>query len=166
MSSKVRVPPVRDVTSHLVKRPKPRDPRFEDYATLDKPKASHYSFVTKLREQEIENYRKLLKRDDLDEEQKKEIQRRMSKLITVQTMKKRAVEEAQIRKELEEQESKLIEQGKKPYYYSKGKIKQLVAKKRFLEMKEKGSLEKYLKRKKRKLESKDAKMILTTRAKK
>jgi ribosomal RNA-processing protein 36 len=167
MSSKVKIPKIVDVTKHLQKKKQiARDPRFDNLSGADLSNESvkrslskSYAFVKEMRKEEIEEYKTMLKDPSLNEEERRNIQRQLTRLIT--KVKKDEHDELvkQVRDEFYKNEKRLVEEkGKKPYFLKDSELKKLVAKRK-RETLSGSKLDKYMKRKSKKQKSKQHGMM-------
>ena len=173
MSSKVFVPRVANVTKqYRVKKQVSRDPRFDSLSagsvvekSSQKSLEKKYSFLRDMQRGEVDNYKQMLKDKDLDRDQKREIQQKMSKIET--RLKNYDHEQLMenVKEEYYKKEKELVaEKGKKPYFLKDADLKHLVNKRKRESMSG-AKLEKFEKKKRLKTKSKQHNLMPTTRRK-
>jgi len=115
-----------------------------------------------MQQQEIEEYKSALKNRDLDYNVKRDIQRKMTRLIS----KSKGFEHDQlidkVKHDFYENEKKLVaETGKKPYFLKDSELKQLVLKRKRDEMTG-AQRDKHIQRQRKKQKSRQHTMMPTT----
>ncbi|XP_008549114.1 ribosomal RNA processing protein 36 homolog [Microplitis demolitor] len=158
VSAKKKVSRLMNVIS--VKKPTARDPRFDRLCGEFNEKAfkNSYSFVTKLKENDIKALKKELKSSQDPEEIKKIkylIQRLENQLREEARKQKREESQQAEKKEIVE----AIKKGEKPQFKKKSEKKIIDLVSQYEELKNSGKLKKHIQRLKKKRASKDRKKL-------
>uniref|UniRef100_A0A6B2LAH0 rRNA biogenesis protein RRP36 n=1 Tax=Arcella intermedia TaxID=1963864 RepID=A0A6B2LAH0_9EUKA len=137
-----------------------RDPRFDslsgDYHE-DLFKKS-YQFLYDLQEDEMATLRaQIAKEKNL--EQKEKLQRGLGIMEDRKRAEKIKERRRNIIKEHRKEEMAKVAMGKTPYYLKKSDVKDIELKARFKELQDKGQLDNYLKKKRKRIESKEKKKL-------
>lgn len=158
MSSKKKVPRLRQVIP--VKKRVSRDPRFDELSgTFNQEKFDEaYSFLDDIKANEKEQLkRELRKTKQLD--RKHQLQSLLKRMEQQEAAKKSADAKREAERQRKKAEMELVKQGKRPFYLKKSDKKKLELAERYKELKSSGKLEKYLKRKGKKMASKERKRM-------
>jgi len=163
LSSKIRVPKVREV-SHVPKK-RTRDPRFEnlcgDYdETVWK---SNYQFITEMQDNETKDLKEKLKDNVFDKDKEKEVRKHLQKVREKEKSEVLKKKEKDKQKLEREENIKRLKEGKKPYYMKKSTRKYVELVDKYEELKASGKLEKYLKKKRTKNAIRDKKTLKMTK---
>jgi len=165
MSSKIPVSRFRMVVPTKNKF-KPRDPRFDE---LSGPFNEHlfkksFSFLDELKNKEIEDLRKQLKREKEPEEQTK-INKAISILTQRMAAEKRKEEHDSLRSTLRKTERNAIAKGKKPYYLKKSMERKQEMVEKFNQLKKENKLESFMAKRLAKNAKKDHRLLPKKRKK-
>jgi len=148
-------PVTRRRTVFNIEKKKIRDPRFDDISGEyheDNYKIN-YSFLNQMREDEINDMKMQLKKTK-DAERKEKIK----KAITIMQQRKisehQQDEKKKIVREWKKKENERVSKGKNPFYLSKTGIRDLQLKSKFKELQSQGKVDKYIARKRKKVQRK------------
>ena len=143
----------------FVKKRKGRDPRFEKHAgkfnqdMFDKA----YAFINEYREEELAELQTAL------------AQKGSEQLVALVAKKKQELERVKMQKRTQKvkrslyaQEREKVKQGKKPFYFNKKLIRMRAMQEKMQELKESGGLRKYLKKKRKREQSREAAAVYRT----
>jgi len=175
VSSKTPVaPPPTSEAPLRKKRPVARDPRFSDLSgplNMDRFRAS-YSFLDDIREREKDVLQQTIKQQSwggkkrrkaapkLSDREVQEAQNVLKSMRQQDSLRQRRGELIDMKRELKQQEKKnIVETGKKPFFYSEGKVKQLLMKKKYEELKKQGKVDAFVKKKRKRQAAKDRKLL-------
>lgn len=158
MSSKKRVPRLRQVIP--VKKQMTRDPRFDELSgTFNQEKFDKaYSFLDDIKT----NERKCLKKEickTKQPEKKQQLESLLRRMEQQAAAKKSEDAKREAEKKRKKAELELVKQGKRPYYLKNSEKKKLELAEKYKRLKSSGKLEKYLKRKGKKMTNKERKKM-------
>jgi ribosomal RNA-processing protein 36 len=144
----------------LLKKNKPRDPRFDKLSgTYNEHlfKLS-YKFLDDYRVSELAQLQEEL-RTAQDSESRRLVQRAINKKKEEVRQLDRKQREHAVKKELEGRTKEAVKQGKQPFFFNKKLVKMLAAKKQLEELKQQGSLEAFTAKRQKRERTKEAKKI-------
>jgi len=163
MSSKGRVPKVREIVPVRKDKQKvSKDPRFaNDCGKLNEELwNTNYSFLREMAKDEQKNLKQRFKVDKtLDEEKKTKIRTYLQRLSNKEKTAAQKAEEEAKRRAAKKERLQQIAEGKKPYYMKKSTKKYVELAEKYDELKAKGKIESYLKKKRAKNASRDKKVM-------
>lgn len=156
--------PVSIPTTPLLKKPKSRDPRFSDLSGTLNPDsfAKAYSFCDDLLTEEKKELTRALRSKRLQSsvEEKDSLKRKLDQINAIEERRKRVTAERNLRSRLKKEEKqRVIETGKMPFVYSKGKVKRMLQEDKFEKLKKENKLTKHLVRKRKKQASKEESIV-------
>ncbi len=136
-----------------------RDPRFEAMAgQVDTAKVNKaYSFLNDYRMDETKQLREELKKTK-DESQKERMKRQLLSMESKMKTELRKAKEQEILDKHREDEKKLVEQGKKPFYLKKAEQKKQLIMDQYSQLKGK-QLDHVIERRRKKVEGKEKKNL-------
>ena len=136
------------------------DPRFQNNGDYDKIEfIKNYSFLQNNRKFEIKNMEKDL--GDLNNKNsKEELKKKLQSLRDQYKTNEIKINDTLERLKWHKEEKERISQGKKPFWVNKKEMKEITYKKKFEDLKNSGKLNNYLKKRRKKLISKDKKESL------
>lgn len=158
MSSKKQVPRLRQVIP--VKKRMNRDPRFDELSghfnqeKFDKA----YSFLTDIKANEKKQLQKELQKTK-QPERKQQLESLLKRMEQQEAAKKTAEAKRQTEKQRKKSELELVKQGKRPFYLKKSDKRKLELAEKFKKLKSSGKLDQYLKKKGKKVASKERKKM-------
>merc|ERR1712137_78792 len=157
ISSKKRAGVYRQVVN--VKKPKRRDPRFDDrFGAVGSSFEHHYGFIDEIKEKELEQLSTL--RSTATTAEEKETLGKAKTILKDQLRTKNLKKEfAEIKREKRRAEAELVAKGKKPYFAKKAVLKDAVKEKQYKELQQKGQLEKWMAKKSKRKASKHRKLM-------
>ncbi|KAK7591266.1 hypothetical protein V9T40_002879 [Parthenolecanium corni] len=158
MSSKI--PLFKDPVKSSKKITKPKasvDPRFHhSHGTFDQKKfEDNYKFLNNIKKKERRILTKKLKNPEIDDEEREKINKLIQRMSNQRREEVRKKYESKLKNEEREYEIKQLEQGRKPDYCKKSEEKVLSLIRDFEARKEKGGLQKHIKRRRKKSLRKD-----------
>ncbi|XP_019404562.1 PREDICTED: ribosomal RNA processing protein 36 homolog [Crocodylus porosus] len=157
-SAKNPVPFLRQVVS--VKKKVHRDPRFDDLSGEYSPEVFEkmYSFLNSIKEREKEIVQKQLKKSRNAEQQEN-----LKQLLKRMTQQEVAQKDRQRRREkelaLKKQQREQAQQGRKPFYLKKSEKRKLELAEKYAELKRSGKLESFLSKKRKRNAIKDRRRL-------
>ncbi|ESO87718.1 hypothetical protein LOTGIDRAFT_234962 [Lottia gigantea] len=158
MSSKKRVPIFRKVIE--VKRKLNRDPRFDDLSgTFDEKQFKHsYAFLEEMKQKEKKQIVRAMKKEK-DKSRKSELKSLANRYKQLEDSSKRKEKTNSLLNQWKTRERELVRDGKKPYFLKQSDVKKLELADKYKELKEKGGLEKYLAKRRKKNASREKKKL-------
>ena len=166
MSTKIPVSRKRVLVHNPEKKRVSRDPRFDavkggvDPTVLSK----EYSFVDESRAQELKNLQSLLK-GTTDVEEREEIVERIQLLREQERILNQKRQAHELSTRVKAKRRALNEQAGRPVNLNRKKLKEIEMAERYEMLKEQGKVDKYLSRKRKKLQQKNKKSIPVTKKK-
>ena len=148
ISAKIPVKRFKQVRGLGPTKAKPRDPRFrENDKSVTEFFENKYSFLVEMQEKDLANLRKQLDACK-DAEEKEKLRKAINILSQKIDLRKRNVEERNLKKELLEEQVERVRQGKNPFYLKKSHVRQIKLKKKFQDLsKNEKTVESYIKKK-------------------
>lgn len=139
-------------TGKFTKKAKSRDPRFDKFSGHFNQGLfeASYSFLEENRDQELKELEKALEGNEYSEKADTLHKLFLKKKQEIQRIKDQKRED-KVRREMMKKEREQVKEGKKPFFFKKGLIKQMAREEKVSELKAAGEYEEYS-RKKRKRE--------------
>lgn len=133
------------------------DPRFEDHCgdLREEHVERNYSFVNGLREKRKSELEQTLKKDNTNEDAARELRG----MEEENNRKKVVLRRRQILQKVRQEEKEAVKRGKKPYFLKEKDLRKLEVEAKFKELKQSGGVNKYIEKRRRKLASKDRKLL-------
>ncbi|KNC75217.1 hypothetical protein SARC_12252 [Sphaeroforma arctica JP610] len=158
MSSKTTVTRLRKVVE--VKNTKSRDPRFDDLSGAYNSDLwqKAYGFLDEYRAEELKELQAQFKKEK-DAAKREEIQLTISKIKQSDELKRREKAKQELKAKFRKAEEAAVAKGKNPFYLKKTEQKKLEMVAKFNQLKEKGELDRYLEKRKKKNTSKDHRYV-------
>lgn len=148
----------------LPKRLEVSDPRFNEKIVGDFAPhrlATDYSFLNDYRDAERADLETRMTSRKTSIEDKEQISKTLSRMASQDVARKRAAAESQVLEELRSKELELIEKtGKKPYFYPKSAIKNILKQRNEDSLRKSGKFEKFMAQKERRNLAKERKNSL------
>jgi ribosomal RNA-processing protein 36 len=151
------VAPVFDALLHETsKKPKARDPRFDEMAGefSESKFRQSYRFIEDLRKKEVMDLKERIK-ETKDWDEKKGLQRELAGLMARVTVEEKKAAAAKVHSELRKKEIEAVRQGKKPFYIKKTDEHKMVKMQQLEKLQDEGRLDKYLAKKRKKVAAKE-----------
>eukprot|EP01134_Creolimax_fragrantissima_P004966 CFRG4966T1 len=157
-SSKQTVTRLRKVVD--VKLAKARDPRFDDLSGTYNSDLwqKAYGFIDEYRAEELAQLQVELRKEK-DLSKREEIQSLIEKMKQADNQKRREQARSALKSMARKSEAKAVAQGKVPFYLKKSEQKRLDLVAKFNHLKDKGELDKYLEKRRKKNTSKDHRYV-------
>lgn len=133
------------------------DPRFEEHCgeLREEHVERNYAFVAGLREKRRKFLQETLQREQGNEEAATELRR----LEEEDNRRTAIVRRRQILQEVRQKEKEAVKRGKKPFFLKDKDLHKLEMEAKYKELKQKGGVTKYIQKRRRKLTSKDRKLL-------
>lgn len=159
VSSKKPVSVFREVTTNL--RKKAIDPRFDrSFGSFNEDLyGKSYSFLGEIQEGETEMLKSSLSREKNDSVRKQNLKRALDRVSSLKKERERKENQRSLIKEHRSMESKLVAEGKNPYYLKSSDYKKLDLANRFSKLKEDNQYKGFMERKLKKKASKQRKFL-------
>lgn len=138
------------------------DPRFEDHCgdLREEHVERNYSFVNGLREKRRSVLFKEVKKNSANEEAAYELRR-----MDEEDNRRKVIERRkEILRKVRQEEKEAVKRGKKPFFMKTSALQKLEVEAKFRELKEKGGVKKYIEKRRRRLASKDRKLLPNSRS--
>lgn len=141
-----------------VKEKTTRDPRFDDLSGEYNEQIfkETYGFLTDVKSKEKMKLKKMIKTTK-DEDTKTKMKALLNRMEQQELAEKRKTRRDELEREMKKTEREKVKEGKKPYFLKKGDIKALEEKEYKEELEKSGKMQKHMKRKAKKLASKEKK---------
>lgn len=154
ISSKMKVPRLRQVIQ--VKKQLTRDPRFDDLSGTFHPDKfdKAYEFLEDMKVTEKKELKKELQTTE-EQDRKEQLKSLLSRMEEQEAAKKLADTRREAERKRRKAEMELVKQGKRPFFLKKSEKKKLELAEKFKELKSSGKLERYIKRKDKKMTGKE-----------
>lgn len=139
------------------------DPRFEEHCgdLREGHVERNYSFVSELREKRKSELEKTLMKDNGNEEVAYELRKMEEENNRRNVITKRR----EILRRVREEEKEAVKRGKQPYFLKEKDLRRLEVKEKFKALKKTGGVKKYIEKRRRRLASKDRKLLPARRLK-
>ncbi|KAF6018802.1 RRP36 [Bugula neritina] len=139
-----------------------RDPRFDDLSGEFNEQLfkRSYKFIDKLKAKEFKAVSKIAEDEGLDEETRRRAKDMLTRLGQRKAAKKKVIVDDTVEQRLKEERKQAIKEGRKPFFLKSSEKQKLVLAEKYKELKEKGQLDSYVK-KKRQQNSKKGSMMPT-----
>mmetsp|Transcript_6537 Transcript_6537/g.19831 ORF Transcript_6537/g.19831 Transcript_6537/m.19831 type:complete len:216 (-) Transcript_6537:331-978(-) len=139
------------------------DPRFEEHCGKFNENLFEktYAFVDEMREKELNSLRDKLKKEKklpARKELLQQVHQTENQLAQIASDKRRK----EIKRNFKREEREKVKEGKKPYYLTDRKLKDLELRAKYEELKKSGKLKKYIEKRRKRQASKDKKLLLKT----
>lgn len=133
------------------------DPRFEEHCgdLREQHVERNYAFMDGIRERRRSVLEKSLKRENGDESAAMELRQMQEE----DGRKRNIMRRREILREVREEEKEAVKRGKQPYFLKEKDIRKLEVKAKFKELKKIGGVKKYIEKRRRRLASKDRKLL-------
>lgn len=133
------------------------DPRFEDHCgdLREDHVERNYAFVNGLREKRKSELEQTLRKDNSNEEAGRELRR----MEEDNNRRKVVLRRRQILQKVRQEEKEAVKRGKKPYFLKEKDLRKLEVEAKFKELKQSGGVKKYIEKRRRRLASKDRKLL-------
>lgn len=133
------------------------DPRFEEQCgeLREEHVERNYAFVEELREKRRKHLQESLRKNADDEEAVKELR----KLEEEDNRRKVILRRRKILQEVRQKERESVKRGKKPFFLKNKELRKLEMEAKYKELKQSGSVKKYIEKRRRRLASKDRKLL-------
>lgn len=138
------------------------DPRFEDHCgeLREEHVERNYSFVTGIREKRRSDLLKTARKDPANEDVTRELERMEQEDSRRKVVQRRK----EILRQVRQEEKEAVKRGKKPFFMKQAQLRKLEVEVKYKELKEKGGVKKYIEKRRRRLASKDRKLLPTSRS--
>ncbi|XP_050407451.1 ribosomal RNA processing protein 36 homolog isoform X2 [Patella vulgata] len=158
ISAKKRVPVFRKVVQ--VKRKLNRDPRFDDLSgEFDEKKFKHtYAFLDEMKKKEKKKIVTAMKKEK-DKTRKSELKSLANRYKQYEEADERKSKKNSLLNKWKERERELVKDGKTPYFLKQSDVKKLELAEKYKELKEKGGLDKYLAKRRKKNANRERKKL-------
>lgn len=133
------------------------DPRFEEHCgdLREDHVERNYAFVSGLREKRKNELERTVKKDNSNEEAAYELRR----MEEENNRRKVIVRRRELLQKVRHEEKEAVKRGKKPYFLKEKDIRKLELEAKFKELKQIGGVKKYIEKRRRRLASKDRKLL-------
>lgn len=133
------------------------DPRFEEHCgeLREDHVERNYAFVNGLREKRRSVLHGKAEKGKADEDEIAELRR----MDNEDERRKRLLRRRKVLKEFRAQEKEAVKQGKQPYFLKEKDVRKLEMEEKFKELKEIGGVKKYIMKRRKRLASKDRKLL-------
>lgn len=147
------------------------DPRFEDHCgdLRSLHVERNYDFLQEERNRRKTELEALVRRGKAGKQKKnansetaalfEDAEKELERMAQADSRHKAELSRREIQKEVKEREKEKVRRGKKPYFMKERDLRRLELRKRFDDLKEKGSVKKYIEKKRRKLVGKQKKLL-------
>ncbi|XP_067928641.1 ribosomal RNA processing protein 36 homolog isoform X2 [Watersipora subatra] len=148
-------------TSTLRKKPVTRDPRFDDLSGQYNEQIfkRSYKFIDRLKAKEMKAVRKIADDEEMDEETRKKAKDMLTRMGQKKNAKKEMSAASKVEQALKDERKKAIKEGHKPYFLKDAEKKKLVLAEKYKDLKKKGQLDAFMKKKRKTNAKKDTRMI-------
>lgn len=135
-----------------------RDPRFDDLSGEFNEQIfkKTYGFIADVKTKEKEKLKKMIQKET-DKSKKSEMKQLLNRIEQQEHAEKRKERRHELTQEMKKKEREKVKEGKKPYFLKKGDIRALEEKEHKEELEKSGKMQKYLKKKSKKLAVKERK---------
>lgn len=133
------------------------DPRFEDHCgdLRDGHVERNYAFVNGLRERRKKSLLQAVKKNSENEEASNELRR-----MEEEDNRRKVIERRKdILQKVRQEEKEAVKRGKKPFFMKESALRKIEVESKFKELKKKGGVKKYIEKRRRRLASKDRKLL-------